>query len=148
MVAAESKRNSNVSWKQQELTRTDTMPNGIFSRLMILPWKGINNPGPYALQPTFYDVNVGSNDRNTESMLYADHTQSSTYYNESDPVGFGSGWAPDNFAAWMQTRNYTAIKSSKTTAWLGADIVSPYRERSITAFGTSLGSYVSYLGSY
>ncbi|WP_312900836.1 RagB/SusD family nutrient uptake outer membrane protein [Chryseobacterium taichungense] len=78
----------------------------------------INNPGPYALQPTYYDVNVGSNDRNSECMLYADHTQSSSYYNESNPVGQGSGWSPDNFAAWMQTWNYTNIKSSKSsTAW-------------------------------
>lgn len=76
--------------------------------------QGITTPGPYALQPTFYDVNVGSNDRNNECMLYADHTQASAFYNESDPVGFGSGWAPDNFAAWMQTWNYTNLKSSSS----------------------------------
>jgi hypothetical protein len=78
----------------------------------------INAPGPYSLQPTYYDVNVGSNDRNSECMLYADHTQSSSYYNESNPVGQGSAWSPDNFAAWMQTWNYTNIKSSKSsTTW-------------------------------
>ncbi|WP_295211227.1 RagB/SusD family nutrient uptake outer membrane protein [uncultured Chryseobacterium sp.] len=89
--------------------------NWYFQQAYNVALTGISNPGPYALQPTFYDVNVGSNDRsNSESMLYADHTASSLYYNESDPVGFGSGWAPDNFAAWMQTWNYTAIKSSSS----------------------------------
>jgi hypothetical protein len=95
----------------------------------------ITNPGTYGLQPTFYDVNVGSNDRNNESMLYADHTQSSSYYNESDPVGLGSGWAPDNFAAWMQTWNYTAIKSSKTTAWASTDIASAVQREAAQPLG-------------
>lgn len=104
-----------------ETTRTD--PDGhnaqwYFQNAYDIALEGINNPGPYALQPTYYDVNVGSNDRNNECMLYADHTQASAYYNESDPVGFGSGWSPDNFAAWMQTWNYTNIRSSSSaTTW-------------------------------
>lgn len=96
---------------------------------------GITNPAPYSLQPTFYDVNVGSNDRNNECMLFADHTSSSTYYNESDPVGFGSGWAPDNFAAWMQTWNYTAIKSSRTAAWGPNDVVSSIQREAAQSLG-------------
>ncbi|MDR6157731.1 MULTISPECIES: RagB/SusD family nutrient uptake outer membrane protein [Chryseobacterium] len=96
---------------------------------------GITNPAPYSLQPTFYDVNVGSNDRNNECMLFADHTSSSTYYNESDPVGFGSGWAPDNFAAWMQTWNYTAIKSSRTAAWGPNDAVSSIQREAAQSLG-------------
>lgn len=89
-----------------------------FQKAYDIAMEGINNPGPYALQPTYYDVNVGANDRNNECMLYADHTQASAYYNESDPVGYGSGWSPDNFAAWMQTWNYTNIRSSTSaTTW-------------------------------
>lgn len=89
-----------------------------FQKAYDIAMEGINNPGPYALQPTYYDVNVGANDRNNECMLYADHTQASAYYNEGDPVGFGSGWSPDNFAAWMQTWNYTNIRSSTSaTTW-------------------------------
>lgn len=76
---------------------------------------GINNPGPYALQSTFYDVNWGGNDRNSEIMLYADHTEASAYYNGGD-LNFGSGGAPDNFAGWMMTWNYTTIKSGVTPA--------------------------------
>ncbi|WP_345949650.1 MULTISPECIES: RagB/SusD family nutrient uptake outer membrane protein [unclassified Mucilaginibacter] len=70
----------------------------------------IDEPGPFKLQPTFYDVNVGSNDRNSEMVLYADHTQTSEKYNGSS-LTFGSGGAPDNFAGWMMTWNYPNIKS-------------------------------------
>ncbi len=110
-----------------EAQRVD--PNGhdaqwYFQQAYTVAMTGINSPGPYALQPTYYDVNEGSKDRNSESMLYADHTVASSYYNESDPVGFGSGWAPDNFAAWMQTWNYTAIKSSSSaTSFVGVSSV-------------------------
>jgi len=71
----------------------------------------IDNPGPFGLQPTFYDVNVGSNDRNNEMVLYADHTQSSEKYNGSS-LTYGSGGAPDNFSGWMMTWNYPSIQSS------------------------------------
>ncbi|WP_027381265.1 RagB/SusD family nutrient uptake outer membrane protein [Chryseobacterium daeguense] len=121
-----------------EVSRTD--PDGhnaqwYFQQAYDIAMAGITNPGTYGLQPTFYDVNVGSNDRNLECMLYADHTSSSTYYNESDPVGFGSGWSPDNFAAWMQTWNYTAIKSSKTAAWGPNDAVSSIQREAAQSLG-------------
>lgn len=114
-----------------ETPRTD--PDGhnaqfYFQQAYDLAMAGIANPGPYGLQPTYYDVNVGSNDRNNECMLYADHTQSSTFYNESDPVGFGSGWAPDNFAAWMQTWNYTAIRTSTSATSYTNTVSSVQRE--------------------
>jgi hypothetical protein len=72
---------------------------------------GINSPGKYALQSTYYDVNVATNDRNWEVMLYADHTESSELYNGGS-LTFGSGGAPDNFAGWMLTWNYTNIRST------------------------------------
>lgn len=71
---------------------------------------GIENPGPFGLQPTFYDVNLGPNDRNNEIMLYADHTEASEFYNGGS-LTYGSGGAPDNFAGWMMTWNYTNIRS-------------------------------------
>ena len=100
-----------------DTARTD--PDGhdaqwYFQKAYDISLDGINNAGAtYALQPTFYDVNVGTNDRNKEIMLYADHTQSSAYYNGGD-LNSGSGGAPDNFAGWMMTWNYTAIKSGTT----------------------------------
>jgi len=100
-----------------DTARTD--PDGhdaqwYFQKAYDISLEGINGAGAtYALQPTFYDVNVGTNDRNKEIMLYADHTQSSAYYNGGD-LNNGSGGAPDNFAGWMMTWNYTAIKSGTT----------------------------------
>lgn len=76
----------------------------------------IDNPGPFGLQPTFYDVNRGANDRNNEILLYADHTQASEVYNEGS-LEYGSGGAPDNFAGWMMQWNYTEIRSALDTDW-------------------------------
>lgn len=72
---------------------------------------GIDTHGSFALQPTFYDVSLGSNDRNSELLLYADHTEKSEFYNASS-LTYANGSAPDNFAGWMMTWNYTAIRSS------------------------------------
>jgi hypothetical protein len=71
----------------------------------------IENPGSYGLLANFYDVNLGSNDRNKEILLYADHTEASEKYNGGS-LTYGSGGAPDNFAGWMMTWNYTNIRSS------------------------------------
>lgn len=77
----------------------------------------IDNPGSYGLVSTYYDVNLGSNDRNKEMLLYADHTETSEKYNVSS-LTYGSGGAPDNFASWMLTFNYPDIKSSGTNSVL------------------------------
>ena len=77
--------------------------------------EGINNPGGFALQPTFYDVNLGSNDRNSEILLYADHTQDNQYYNDSSlTYGNGPGDNADNTSGWMVTWNYTGATSQTT----------------------------------
>lgn len=81
--------------------------------------EAIDNPGPFGLQPTYYDVNVGQNDRNNEILLYADHTEASEFYNGGS-LTFGSGGAPDNFAGWMMTWNYTEIRSSANADGSGA----------------------------
>ncbi len=78
----------------------------------------IENPGSFALQPTYYDVNYAPNDRNSEIVLYADHTETSEQYNGGS-LSYGSGGAPDNFAVWMLTWNYTQIRSGKDPAWSG-----------------------------
>lgn len=89
---------------------------------------GIDNPGDYKLQPTYYDVNLAQNDRNDEIMLYADHTEDSEFYNGSS-LTYANGGAPDNFAGWMMTWNYTDIRSAKDPSW-GAVISSVQREAS------------------
>ena len=69
----------------------------------------ISNPGPYALQTTFYDVNVATNDRNSETMLYADHDEDEKFGNGGAGYGWGNGASPENFAYWMETWNYTEM---------------------------------------
>ncbi len=75
----------------------------------------IDNPGPFGLQPTYYDVNVATNDRNNEILMYADHTETSEYYNGAS-LTYGGGGGADNFAVWMLTWNYTVIRSSSSNA--------------------------------
>lgn len=96
-----------------ETARTD--PDGhdaawYFQQAYTVATAGIDNPGIFMLQPTYYDVNLGSNDRNKEIMLYADHTETSEFYNASS-LTYANGGAPDNFAGWMMTWNYTNIRS-------------------------------------
>jgi hypothetical protein len=109
-----------------ETPRTD--PDGhnaqwYFQQAYDIATTAIDNPGPFALQPTFYDIHVGTKDRNNEIMLYADHTEKSEFYNGSS-LTYGSGGAPDNFAGWMMTWNYTEIQSSVSAAsWVAKNTV-------------------------
>lgn len=92
-------------------------PQWYFQRAYDIAIEAIDNPGPYGLMPTYYDVNLAQNDRNKEHMLWADHTQASEKYNEGS-LTYGSGGSPDNFAVWMVTWNYTNIRSSIDTLWI------------------------------
>lgn len=84
----------------------------------------IADPGPFGLQATYYDVNLGTNDRNKEILLYADHTQTSTLYNGGDIGYSGGGFGTDNFASWFEQFNYTNITSSKSsTTWTAGNSV-------------------------
>ena len=97
-----------------EATRVD--PDGhdaawYFQQAYNVAVDGIESPGTNGLVATYYDVNVGTNDRNKEMLLYADHTEKSEVYNGSS-LTYGSGGAPDNFAGWMMTWNYPDLRSS------------------------------------
>ncbi len=97
-----------------ECPRTD--PDGhdaawYYQQAYNIATEAIENPGPFGLEESFYKVNVGTNDRNKEILLYADHTQSDEYYNGGS-LSYGSGGAPDNFASWMMNWNYTDLQGS------------------------------------
>ena len=97
-----------------ETTRVD--PDGhdaawYFQKAYDVAAAGIDSHGAFALQPTYYDVHIGSNDRNSEIVLYADHTEKSEFFNASS-LTYSNGAAPENFAVWMMTPNYTNIRSS------------------------------------
>lgn len=112
-----------------ETSRTD--PDGhdaawYFQQAYTIAVDAIDDPGPFGLQDTYYDVHIGSNDRNDEILLYADHTQSSAKYNGGS-LEYGSGGAPDNFAVWMGTWNYTELRSGSDAEWT-ATVSSVQRE--------------------
>lgn len=99
-----------------ETTRTD--PDGhdakwYFQQAYDVAVTAIENPGPFGLQASYYLVNVATNDRNNEILLYADHTQDSEFYNGAS-LTYGSGGAPDNFASWMMTWRYTDIRAKNS----------------------------------
>lgn len=96
-----------------ECNRTD--PDGhdaawYYQQAYDIATEAIDNPGPYGLMESFYQVNAGPYDRNKEILLYADHTQEDEYYNGGS-LTYGSGDAPDNFAGWMMNWNYTDIQA-------------------------------------
>lgn len=86
----------------------------------------IMNPGSFGLQATFYDVNLATNDRNNEILLYADHTFS-TQYGGLTSTSYSTGGSPDNFAGWMEQWNYPTITSSTTASWTGTAVNSVQR---------------------
>ena len=71
--------------------------------------EAIANPGPFGLEDYYYKVFLGSNDRNKEQVLYADHTENSEQYNGAS-LSYGSGGNMDNFASWMLQWNYPNMK--------------------------------------
>lgn len=98
-----------------ECSRTD--PDGhdaqwYFQQAYDLAVEAINNPAGFGLQKSFYDVNVGSNDRNNEIILYADHNGDNNYYDGGTNYDWANGNAPGNFARWMCRWDYTFLETS------------------------------------
>ena len=94
-----------------ECSRNSGEAQNYFRKAYDIAKAAIANPGPYGLMPTFYDVNVATNDRNKEVMLYADHDEDEKYGNGGVGYGWGSGGSPENFAYWMETWNYTELRA-------------------------------------
>ena len=96
-------------------------PQWYFQQAYDIATEAINNPGHYELQPTYYDVNVATNDRNKEIMLWADHTENSAKYSESNITGWDGGDA-QNQAVWMVTWYFHSVKSSSSSSsWTPVD---------------------------
>lgn len=109
-----------------ECNRTD--PDGhdaawYFQQAYDIAVQALQNPGPYGLCDTYYDVTRYDNDRNEEILLYADHTTESAQYNGMSESGaswgYASGSSPDNFAGWMANWNYPTISmESEEDGWI------------------------------
>ncbi len=114
-----------------ETTRDAGQAQSYFQKAYDTAKAAIDNPGPYALQPTFYDVNLAQNDRNSEIMLYADHDEDEKYGNGGSGYGWGSGGSPENFAYWMETWNYTEMTAKAAS---GA-VINPIQREAVQALG-------------
>ena len=114
-----------------ETTRDAGQAQSYFQKAYDTAKAAIDNPGPYGLQPTFYDVNVATNDRNSEIMLYADHDEDEKYGNGGTGYGWGSGGSPENFAYWMETWNYTEMTAKAAS---GA-VINPVQREAVQGLG-------------
>jgi hypothetical protein len=108
--------------------------NWYFQQAYNIATEAIDNPGPYGLVETFYDLHLGSNDRNKEILLYADHTETSEFYNGGS-LTYGSGGAPDNFAVWMMTWQSENLRSAKSASPADGDWVSTVRRAATQDLG-------------
>ena len=101
-----------------------------FQQAYNIATQAIDNPGPFGLENTFYDVHIGGNDRNKEMLLYADHTEQSEFYNGSPISGFQGEIGNDgrNSAFWFVNWNYTNIRSAENSNGGGLAISSVQRE--------------------
>ena len=114
-----------------ECSRDASKAQSYYQKAFAMAKAAIDNPGPYALQPTFYDVNVATNDRNSEVMFYADHDEDEKYGNGGAGYGWGGGGSPENFAYWMETWNYTEMIAKAAS---GATI-NPIQREAVQALG-------------
>ena len=114
-----------------ECSRNAGDAQSYFQKAYNVAMEAINNPGPYKLQPTFYDVNVATNDRNAEVMLYADHDEDEKFGNGGTGYGWGSGGSPENFAYWMETWNYTEMTAKAAS---GA-VINPVQRQAVQGLG-------------
>ncbi len=54
---------------------------GYFQKAYDLAVEGIDNPGTFGLESSYYRIHLGPNDYNKEQVFYADHTDKSMQYN-------------------------------------------------------------------
>lgn len=118
-----------------ETSRTD--PDGhdaewYFQQAYDVALNAIQDPGPFGLQDTFYELHEASNDRNIEQLLYADHTETSEFYNAGS-LTYSGGGAPDNFAVWMMTWNYTNLRSATDPDW--SNLIAPVQREASQELG-------------
>ena len=114
-----------------ECTRDASQAQSYYQKAYDVAKTAIDNPGPYKLQSTFYDVNIATNDRNSEIMLYADHDENEKYGNGGSGYGYGSGGSPDNFAYWMTTWNYTEMIAKSASG----SYINPVQREAVQALG-------------
>ena len=95
-----------------ECTRNAGDARNYFQKAYDMAVQGIENPGPYGLESSFYKVSLGSNDYNKEQVFYSDRTEKSEQYNGAPVTGWDQG---TNFVCWFHQWNYSAATVNDNT---------------------------------
>ena len=95
-----------------ECTRNASDAKTYFQKAYDLAVEGIENPGPYGLESSYYKVSLGSNDYNKEQVFYSDRTEKSAQYNGAPVTGWDQG---TNFVCWFHQWNYSAVTVNDNT---------------------------------
>lgn len=108
-----------------ECTRKTSEAPSYFQKAYDIATEAIDNPGPFRLMDYFYLVHLGSNDRNAEILLYADHTETNAQYNGSAVTGDATNGST-NTGYWMINWNYPTMNGvapdgTKVTACVRTD---------------------------
>ena len=96
------------------MVRDASKAKDLFQKAYATAMDGINNPGPYGLEDTYYDLWVGSNLYSKEAVLFADYTTKSSKYNGPGGLTGYQGGDGQNSAFWMMNPNYTNLQLSRT----------------------------------
>ena len=90
--------------------RSASKASGYFQKAYDTAMAAINNPGPYALEDTYYDLWVGSNLYSKEGLLFASYTTASQKYNGPGGLTGYQGGDGQNSSFWMMNPNYTNMQ--------------------------------------
>ena len=108
--------------------RSASKAPGYFEKAYAMAMEGINNPGPYKLEETYYDLWVGSNLYSKEALLFADYTTSSQKFNGPGGLTDYQGGDGQNSAFWMMNPNYTNLQIATDNKPTAADPDDPKKE--------------------
>ena len=103
----------NFDGESHSVVRDKSKAPGLFQKAYDMAMAGINNPGPFGLEDTYYDLWVGSNLYSKEALLFADYTTANQKYNGSGLTGYQGGDG-QNSAFWMMNPNYTNLQIAIT----------------------------------
>lgn len=84
---------------------------GYFKKAYDLAVEGIQNPGPFGLETSYYKIHLGPNDYNKEQVFYADHTDKSPQYNGGTYGNDLQGSGP-NYVFFFLQWNYPNMRAT------------------------------------
>jgi hypothetical protein len=92
----------------------------------------IENPGPFGLMNTFYDVNLAANDRNKEWVLYADHNDN-YLFSESSNQNYDWNGDQVNEGGMKENRSNYAITCNfeQSTGGVAANVIRRIAEQKL-----------------